>query len=464
MPSLSRLTNEQVRDIETMIHPYTNLAAVRETGPTVMDHGKGIYVYDSQGKEYIEGLAGLWCNGLGHGEERLIEAATRQMRRLPYATVFAGKSHEPGIALAEKLKEIAPMPVSKVFFAASGSEINDTQIKLAWYYNNALGRPKKKKIISRMKGYHGVTMVAASLTGLPNNHRDWDLPLDFVRHTDCPHYWRNAEPGESEGDFCRRLAANLEAMILAEGPETVAAFIAEPVMGAGGVIIPPRMYYEAIQPVLAQYDILFIDDEVITGFGRTGNMWGAQTYNMRPHTISCAKQLSSAYAPIAAMLIPEDVYQAMLDESRKIGTFAHGFTYAAHPVAAAVANETIAIYEERNIVGHVRKMAPVFRKRIKALESHPLVGEGDSIGLVGVVEIVADKATKRNFTPAQGVGPAIVRFAEQHGLITRSLLSDRIAFCPPMVITEAEINLMFDRFESAMKDAEDWVRKQGLRG
>ena len=258
--TVHKLSNEQVRDIETMIHPYTNLASVREAGPLVMDSGKGIYVYDSQGKEYIEGLAGLWCNGLGHGEERLIEAAVRQMRRLPYATVFAGKSHEAGIALAEKLKEIAPMPTSKVFFAASGSEINDTQIKLVWYYNNALGRPQKKKIISRHKAYHGVTMVAASLTGLPNNHRDWDLPLDFIKFTDCPHYWRNAEAGESEEDFCKRLAANLETLILREGPDTVAAMIAEPVMGAGGVIIPPMTYYAHIQPVLAKYDILFIDD------------------------------------------------------------------------------------------------------------------------------------------------------------------------------------------------------------
>jgi 4-aminobutyrate--pyruvate transaminase len=464
MSAAPRLTNEQVRDRETMIHPYTNLATVRETGAIVMDHGKGVFVYDSQGKEYIEGLAGLWCNGLGHGEERLIEAATRQMRKLPYATVFAGKSHEPGIALAEKLKEIAPMPVSKVFFAASGSEINDTQVKLAWYYNNAIGRPKKKKIISRYKAYHGVTMVSASLTGLPNNHRDWDLPFDFVLHTDCPHYWRNAEPGETEAAFCARMAASLETLIEREGPDTIAAFIAEPVMGAGGVIIPPMAYYEAIQPVLAKHDILFLDDEVITGFGRTGNMWGAQTYNMRPHTISCAKQLSSSYAPIAAMLIPEFMYEAMLEESRKIGTFAHGFTYAAHPVAAAVANETLAIYEERNIVGHVRATAPVFRDRIMKLAGHPLTGEADAIGLVGTIELNADPKTKRNFAPAQGVGPALVRFAEKHGLITRALMHDRMVFCPPMVITEGEIHEMFDRMEKALDDCEAWVRREGLRG
>lgn len=457
------LTNLQVRDIETMIHPYTNLVAVREQGPVIMDHGKGIYVYDSQGKEYIEGMAGLWCNSLGHGEERLIEAAVKQMRRLPYATVFAGKSHEPGIALAEKLKEMAPMPTSKVFFAASGSEANDTQIKLAWYVNNARGRPKKKKIIAQTRGYHGVTVVAASLTGLPNNHRDWDLPLDFVRHTDCPLMYRFAEPGESEDDFCKRLAAKLDALIEHEGPDTIAAFIAEPVMGAGGVIVPPLAYYEHIQPVLAKHDVLFIADEVITGFGRTGNYWGSQTYNMRPHTVTCAKQLSSAYAPIAAVLLPEEIYQDLLAESRKIGTFAHGFTYSAHPVAAAVALETLAIYEERKILTHVRRVSPQFQKRVQKLGEHPLVGSTQGIGLLGVAELVADKATKRSFAPAQAVGPALVRFAESHGLIVRSLLSDRVAICPPMIITEAEIDLLFDRYEKALADTENWVRREGLR-
>ena len=457
------LTNAQTRDVEALIHPYTNLARHREVGPLILERAKGIYVYDNRGRDYIDGLAGLWCVSLGYNEERLIEAATKQMRDMPYAHIFAGRSHEPGIALAEKLKEVAPFNASKVFFANSGSEANDTQVKLAWYYWNAKGKPQKKKIISRTKAYHGVTIVSASLTGLPGNHKQFDLPLPMTLHAECPHAYRFAEAGESDDAFSERLARNLDAMIEREGADTIAAFIAEPVMGAGGVIIPPATYFDRIQPVLAKHDILFIDDEVICGFGRTGNYWGAQTYNMRPHTVSCAKALSSAYMPISAVLIPEEMYQAMLDQSRAIGTFGHGFTYSAHPVAAAVANETLKIYEERNIIAYVRQIMPVFQKRLRALASHPLIGEADGVGLIGAVEIVSDKAAKKNFPAEKMVAAACTRFAEEEGLLVRALLGDRVAFCPPLVITEAEIGEMFDRFTRALDKTEAWVRGEGLR-
>lgn len=458
------LTNAQTRDVEALIHPYTNLARHREVGPLILERGKGIYVYDTQGRDYIDAMAGLWCVSLGYNEERLVEAAGKQLRELPYSHIFAGRSHEPGIELAEKLKEVAPFTASKVFFANSGSEANDSQVKLAWYYWNAKGKPQKKKIISRTKGYHGVTLVSASLTGLPNNHRQFDLPVAGILHADCPHAYRNAEPGESDQDYSARLAANLEAMIEREGPDTIAAFIAEPVMGAGGVLLPPATYYDRIQPILAKHDILFIDDEVICGFGRTGNYWGAQTYNMRPHTVSCAKALSSAYMPISAVLIHEDMYQAMLDQSRAIGTFGHGFTYSAHPVAAAVAIETLKIYEERNIVAHVRRMTPAFAKRLQALREHPLVGQADGVGLLGGVELVADKATKRNFPAEKAVAQMCANFAQEEGIFTRAMLSDRLGFCPPLIITEAEIGEMFDRFTRALDKTEAWVRKEKLRG
>ncbi len=458
------LTNAQTRDVEALIHPYTNLARHREVGPLILERAKGIFVYDNRGRDYIDGLAGLWCVSLGYNEERLIEAATKQMREMPYAHIFAGRSHEPGIALAEKLKEVAPFTASKVFFANSGSEANDTQVKLAWYYWNARGKPQKKKIISRIKAYHGVTIVSASLTGLPGNHRAFDLPLAMTLHADCPHAYRFAEAGEDDDAFAERLAGNLDALIEREGADTIAAFIAEPVMGAGGVIIPPATYFDRIQPVLAKHDILFIDDEVITGFGRTGNYWGAQTYNMRPHTVSCAKALSSAYMPISAVLIPEDMYQAMLEQSRAIGVFGHGFTYSAHPVAAAVANETLKIYEERNILAHVRRMSEPFVERLRALRTHALIGEAVGVGLLGAVELVSDKAAKKNFPAEKMVAAACCRFAEEEGLLVRALLGDRIAFCPPLVITEAEINEMFDRFARALDKTEAWVRKEGLRG
>ena len=310
---MTPLSNLAVRDIETLVHPYTNLAALRESGPLVLERGKGVFVYDSDGKGYIEGMAGLWCTALGYGNEELVEAAAAQMRKLAFGHLFSGKSHDPAIELAEKLKEIAPVPTSKVFFCNSGSEANDTQIKLVWYMNNALGRPKKKKIISRLKAYHGVTIAAASLTGLPNNHRDFDLPIAGILHTGCPHHYRFAQDGESEEDFATRLAAELEALILQEGPDTVAAFIAEPVMGAGGVIVPPKTYFEKIGRGVRSYDIYMIADEVICGFGRLGTMFGCQALGFEPHSISVAKALSSAYLPMAGVMVPEAMYQALLD-------------------------------------------------------------------------------------------------------------------------------------------------------
>src|SRR5258707_4886406 len=240
--AMAPLSNLAVRDIETVAHPYTNLAALRETGPLIIERGQGVFVYDSDGKAYIEGMAGLWCTALGYGNEELVEAATAQMRKLPFSHLFTGKGHDPAIELAERLKEIAPVPTSKVFFCNSGSEANDSQMKLVWYMNNALGRPNKKKIISRIKAYHGVTIAAASLTGLPNNHLDFDLPIARVLHTSCPHHYRFGKDGESEEEVATRYAAELEEMILRDGPDTVAAFIAEPVMGAGGVIVPPKTY------------------------------------------------------------------------------------------------------------------------------------------------------------------------------------------------------------------------------
>src|ERR1700758_4760194 len=309
MPPLSNLAT---RDVETLVHPYVNLASFRDSGPLIIERGQGVYVYDTEGKPYIEAMAGLWCTALGYGNEELVEAAAAQMRKLSFAHLFTGKSHGPAMELGEKLKEIAPVPISKVFFCNSGSEANDTQVKLVWYLNNALGRPNKKKIISRTKAYHGVTAVAASLTGLAGNHRDFDLPLPGFLHAGCPHHYRFAQDGESEEEFASRLADELEALIMREGPETVAAFIAEPVMGAGGVIVPPKTYFEKIGAVCAKYDIYMISDEVICGFGRLGTAFGAQALNYKTHGMSIAKALSSAYLPIAAVTVPQQMYECML--------------------------------------------------------------------------------------------------------------------------------------------------------
>ncbi|MDR3497861.1 MAG: aminotransferase [Parvibaculum sp.] len=460
---MTSLSNAAVRDVETVIHPYTNLDAFRAAGPMIIERGEGIHVWDADGRKYIEGLAGLWCTSLGYSEPELIEAATEQLRQLPFSHVFGGKSHERAAEVAEKLKAIAPHKASKILFCGSGSEANDQQVKLVWYYNNALGRTKKKKFIARQRGYHGVTVASASLTGLTPNHRDFDLPLSFARHTDCPHYYRYAEPGETEDEFTTRLAANLEKMIIEEDPDTVAAFIAEPIMGAGGVIVPPEGYFQKIQAVLSKYDIYFIADEVICGFGRTGNMFGSQTFGIKPDSISVAKALSSAYVPIAAVTIGEEMYQAMLDESKKIGTFGHGFTYTAHPVAAAVAAKTLEIYEKRNIVGHVRSVAPRFEARVAKLAEHPLVGHARAKGLIGALELVADKASKRSFDAKAGIGAAVQKAAEKNGLIVRALGGDIIAFCPPLIVKEADVDDIFDRAERALDETEAWVTKEGLR-
>lgn len=451
------LSNAQMRDVESLLHPYTNLVRFRETGPLVIERGKGVRVYDERGKDYIEGLSGLWCTALGWGEEALVEAAAEQMRKLPFAHLFAGKSHEPAIALAEKLKEIAPFPVGKVFFANSGSEANDTQIKLFWYVNNARGESRRKTIISREKAYHGVTIAAASLTKLPANHKSFDLPLDFVRFAECPHHYHAAQPNESEEDFSVRLAENLEQLIQAEGPETIAAMIVEPIQGAGGVILPPTGYFARIEDVLDRYGIPLIDDEVITGFGRTGNWFACTTYSFRPASMTLAKALSSAYLPISAVLISPELSQLIEEESGRVGTFGHGYTYTGHPVAAAVALKTIEIYQERDILGHVRSVSPRFLNRLGKLRDHPLVGEAAGIGLLGAVEIVSDKVRRTNFPLAKASASTICRFIEEEGVIARPMLGDRIGLCPPLIITEAEIDEMFDRFERGLERGLDWA-------
>lgn len=440
------------RDKKFLMHPYTNLDAHQTAGPMILQRAKGVYVYDDEGNAYIEGLAGLWCTALGYGEERLIEAATKQMRELPYAHLFAHKSTNPAIDLAEKLISVAPVPMSKVFFCNSGSEANDTVVKLVWYYNNAIGRPDKKKIIARIKGYHGVTVAAGSMTGLPYAHGDFDMPIANILHTDCPHYYLNSEEGESEEDFATRMADNLDKQIEAEGPDTVAAFIAEPIMGAGGVIVPPPTYYEKVQAVLKKHDVLLIADEVICGFGRTGNYWGSQTMDMHPDILTCAKALSSAYQPISAVLINETISQAVADNSGKLGTFGHGYTYTGHPVAAAVALETLRIYEEDKLIERVQDLAPILQDGLRAFSDHPLVGEVRGKGLIAAVQLMQDKETRKPFDPSMKAAQYLFERAQDHGVILRPLPGDSVAFCPPYIISPDELRQVVDVFGKALAE------------
>jgi 4-aminobutyrate--pyruvate transaminase len=394
-------------------------------------------------------MAGLWSVAVGFSEQRLVDAATRQMKQLPFYHNFTHKSHAPVIDLAEKLVSIAPVPMSKVFFTNSGSEANDTAMKMIWYRSNALGQPQKKKIISRKRGYHGVTIASASLTGLPNNHISFDLPIANVIHTGTPHHYRDAQPGESEEAFATRLADELEQLILAEGPDTIAAFIGEPVMGAGGVVVPPATYWEKIQAVLAKYDILLVADEVICGFGRTGSMFGCETFGIRPDILVMSKQLSSSYLPISALLINDRVYQPLADESNRIGTFGHGYTAGGHPVPAAVALENLKIIEENDLVGNAKRVGAHMQKRLRELADHELVGEVRGVGLIAGVELVADKATRAPWKNAGALGLLVNGHLQENGVISRNM-GDTLGFCPPLIITESQVDDMVTAVKKAL--------------
>ncbi len=458
-----RANSAAARDIANVLHPYTDLQTHQEIGPLVISRGKGVRVWDETGKEYIESVAGLWCAALGFDNERLVQAAATQMRKLPFYHAFTAKSHEPMIELAEMLIARAPVPMSKVFFANSGSEANDSAIKMIWYMNNALGRPAKKKIIGRIKGYHGITLAAASITGLPANHRSFDVPLPGFIHTMTPHHYHEAQEGESEEAFATRCADELEKLIVAEGPDTVAAMWAEPIMGAGGVIIPPRGYFEKIQAVLRKHDVLLVADEVICGFFRTGNYWGSQTLNIEPDILTCAKALSSSYLPISAVMVNDRVFQALAQESHAIGTFGHGFTYSGHPVPAAVAIETLKIYDELHMLDHVRQVGPHLQSQLRErFAEHPLVGEVRGVGLIAAVELVADRDTHANFDPKAKVGARLNRLVEEHGVIGRVVAGDSLCFSPPLIITAAEINEMLDRIGRAIDELSVQLRREQI--
>ncbi len=456
------LSNSQMRDAEALLHPYTNSVALRDTGALFIERGEGVRVFDDRGRPYIEAVAGLWCAGLGFGNDELVEAARAQMAKLPYYHVFAGRSHEPAVELAERIKEIAPGPMARVIYQSSGSEANETQVKLAWYYNNARGRPDKKKIVSRAKAYHGVTIVSGSLTGLANNHRDFDLPVDRILHTATPHYWKGARPGESEEEFTARLADELEQLILEEGPDTVAAFIAEPVMGAGGVMVPPKGYFPAINAVCDRYDVLTISDEVICGFGRTGEWFGAQTLEYRATSMSMAKQMTAGYMPLSAVAVNRDMAEVVEANTGRIGTFGHGFTYGGHPVSCAVGVKALEIYHRIDLLGHVRRVSPRFAAHLDRLTGHPLVGEARCLGLVGGLEVAPEKSPAGFREPGK-VGARVALEMQARGVLVRAII-DTIVFCPPMIINEEETDEMFAPVEAALDAALDWARAEGHLG
>jgi 4-aminobutyrate---pyruvate transaminase len=423
-----------------LLHAYTDLGHHERTGSRIVASGNGIFVYDEQGREYIEGVAGLWCTSLGFGERELINAAHRQLCELPAYHIAAGRTSPIAVELADRLLQIAPGQLARVFFTNSGSEANDTQIKLLWLYNNICGRPSKKKIISRHHAYHGATIASASLTGIEANHVNFDLPQPYVLHASAPRYWADALCGEDEEAYATRLAVELDGLIEEEGAENVAAFIAEPVMAAGGVLIPPSTYFSKVQEVLRKHDVRFIVDEVICGFGRLGEMWGCEVYDLQPTGISFAKALTSGYMPMGAVLMDEAMHAALLSESDRVGVFSHGFTFSGHPVAAAVALRTLELLEEREILAHVQRVAPHFRAVVEGLSEHSAVLRTRAIGLLAGIELTSPSAR------------ATVEAAERHGLFVRALGPATVALCPPLIIDEEGIDALGARLDAALHE------------
>lgn len=432
------LESLQSRDAKAVVHGLTNLSLHATRGASVIQSGKGVWVRDIHGRDYLEAMSGLWCIALGYGNERLADVAYRQMKELAYYPLTNHKSHPPVIALAEKLLSIAPVPMSRIWFSSTGSEANDCAARLSWYFWNAVGKPEKRKFIAHKLAYHGNTIAAASLSGVSYAHDRFNLPLPGFLHVTTPHFTRNGQEGESEEAFSDRLILDIEHLIEKEGAHTIAAFFVEPVMGAGGIVVPPARYYAELQALLKRHDILLVCDEVVTAFGRTGNMFGSTTMHLAPDLLICAKALSSAYIPISALMIGPRVYEAIERQSGELGLFGLTMTYSGHPVASAVALETLKIYEEENIVDHVRAVSVPFLAGLRALQGqHPMVKEVRGIGLLAGVEL----------TP--GHGKECARIAEEEGLIVRAI-GDTIAFCPPLIISEQEVQELLTRFTRAL--------------
>ncbi len=429
-------------DREHLFHPSTHMAghARGETPARIIEGGEGVYVTDRDGRQSLDAFAGLYCVNVGYGRMEIAEAIAAQARKLAYYHAYAGHGTEPAIRLAEMIVERAPAHMSRVYFGLSGSDANETNIKLVWYLNNVMGRPEKKKIVSRWRGYHGSGIMTGSLTGLELFHKAFDLPREPILHTAAPYYFRREDPDQSEEAFSRSCADKLEQMILAEGPETVAAFIGEPVLGTGGIVPPPAGYWQRIQAVLDKYDVLLIADEVVTGFGRLGAMFGSDHYAMTPDIITIAKGLTSAYAPLSGSIVSEKVWQVLEQGSDQLGVIGHGWTYSAHPLCAAAGIANLELIDRLGLVENAREVGAYFNRALAdALADHRMVGDVRGEGLLAAVEFVADKADRRLFDPALKVGPQVAAAAVEQGLIARAMPhGDILGFAPPLCLTRDE--------------------------
>lgn len=446
--------------MHNVIYPTTNFTSVEQI---TIERGEGVYVYDSQGKRYLEGLAGLWCTALGYGNKELIEAASEQMGKLAYYHAFGGKTHPSIMELGDKLSAMVPVHNAKVFFGNSGSDANDTLLKILRYHANATGHPKRAKVITRERAYHGVTVASGGLTSLPANLTHFAPPMEAlgILRTDHPHYYKGRLVGESEGAFVERIVGNLERLILDEGPDTIAAFLVEPITGASGVIVPPKGYYEGVQAVLERYGVMLWADEVICGFGRTGSDFGCTTMGIRnPKMMTLAKQLSSAYVPISASVVSGDIYDALVEPSNEVGVFGHGYTYSGHPLGCAVALKTLEIYERDAIFEKAAEVGQYFQRKLSAFEEHPLVGEVRGEGLIAAIELVADKSLAVPF-PAS-IAAFFQSACAEAGLIGRAVAGTAFALCPPLIITTEQVDEICQSLQIGLAATLEEVYRQGL--
>jgi len=452
----------QAKAKASYLQPFTPIHIHQQQGPRVMCKAKGMRIWDTDGHEYIDMMAGLWCVAIGYGREEMADAVADQIKQLSYYQSFANTANDKAIEFADKLAGLTPGDLNKVFFGLSGSDGNDTNIKIMWYYNNLRGKPEKKKIISRKGGYHGVTIASGSMTGLPPIHAKFDLPYsDRFIHVDKPSYHFEHQDGETEQEFSQRLARQLEDTILQHGPDTIGAFIAEPVQGAGGVFPPSAGYFESIVPVLKKYDILLIADEVICGYGRLGRWFGSDYYEIQPDLMTIAKGVTSGYVPLGASVVSDRVWNVLHEGAAEMGPFAHGYTYSGHPVAMAAALKNLEIFQAEDLVGNARETGAYMQQRLREeLSDHPLVGEIRGVGCVAGVELAEDKANRKQFGPKANMGLRGAAKCAERGLIVRGIMN-MMAISPPLILTRADVDEAVEKLKGGIDALADELTKNG---
>jgi putrescine aminotransferase len=447
----------QAADKAHFIHPFTDTAALHKDGARIITGGEGVWIHDSENNRLLDGMAGLWCVNVGYGQPALVEAAHEQLKSLAYYNAFFHTAVPSSIELAELLAEVSPPQFKRVYYANSGSEGNDTVIRLVRHYWDLKGQPKRKTLIARNFGYHGSTIGGASLSGMPWMHAQGDLPIPGIAHIEQPHY-EALGAGMTREQFGLTAASWLEEKILEIGPENVAAFVAEPVQGAGGVVVPPATYWPEIQRICRKYDVLLVSDEVICGFGRTGNWWGCQTFGYEPDLMTFAKGVTSGYVPLGGVMVSDRI----ADVVEQGGEFRHGYTYSGHPVACAVGVANLKLLQQQRVVDYVREdIGPYLREQLATLHDHPLVGYTDGIGLMWAIQIVKDKASNALFDYDKQVNVICREIARKNGLVIRAIVNDRMIIAPPLVISRAEVDHVIDVTRRSLDETLNEIRARG---